>query len=89
MARVTERHGMLQEVDAVVLAIAVYVVACVPAYLWLQGPVGAAGTVDGSVTVAALALGSLLFVPVVKSVVERRFERIGRSHVSGPREVDE
>jgi hypothetical protein len=54
-------------------AIIVYAILAVPAYLWLEGPVGTAGTIDTSVVVAGLALGSIMFVPILKSVLTSRF----------------
>ena|SRR6056297_739741 len=54
------------------VAIVVYAVLSVPVYIWLEGPVGIAGTVDASVTVAGLVLGSILFVPIIKAVVTNR-----------------
>ena len=51
------------------MATAVYAVVCVPAYFLLEGPVGTAGTVDGSVVVGGLVLGSILIVPMIKAVL--------------------
>ena len=56
----------------------VYALLCIPAYIWLEGPVGTAGTVDASVAVAGLILGSILFVPIIKSVLTNK---IGASRV--------
>lgn len=58
-------------------SIVIYAAICVPAYLWLEGPVGTAGTVDGSVAVAGLVLGSLLVVPIIRSVIRNRFGGTG------------
>ena len=55
-------------------ALVLYGVLCVPAYLWLEGPVGTAGTVDASVTIAGLALGSILFVPMFRAAFKRRYD---------------
>jgi hypothetical protein len=52
-------------------ALVVYAVVCVPAYLFLVSPsfLGAdhsmAGTMDGSVVIGALIMGSLMFVPAL------------------------
>ncbi|MFC4451265.1 hypothetical protein [Halorussus aquaticus] len=58
---------------ALTAALIVYVVLSIPVYLWLEGPVGIAGTVDASLVVAGLILGSILFVPVIKSVLTSKF----------------
>lgn len=52
-------------------SLAIYVVIAVVAYAWLEGPVGIAGTVDGSVTVIGLALGSILIVPVIRGLLRK------------------
>lgn len=52
-----------------VVATAVYAVLCVPSYFLLEGPVGTAGTVDGSVVIGGLVLGSILVVPMIKAVL--------------------
>lgn len=51
----------------------VYLLICVPVYLWLEGPVGGAGTIDGSIVLFGLATGTLLFVPIIKAMVIQRF----------------
>lgn len=51
------------------VATAVYAALCVPAYFLLEGPVGSAGTVDGSVVIGGLVLGSILIVPIIKAVL--------------------
>ena len=51
------------------LAIAIYVVVSVPVYFWLEGPVGIAGTVDGSVVAVGLALGAIMVVPIFRSLL--------------------
>ena len=66
-------------------AVVVYAILCVPAYLWLEGPVGIAGTVDASVTVAGLALGGIMFVPIIKAVLTNR---VGASRVRPGAESD-
>ena len=81
--------GMFGSVGPLTIAIIVYVAICVPAYFWLEGPVGIAGTVDGSLVIAALALGSIMFVPVIKSVVEKRSGQTGRFRMGGPWEGNE
>ncbi|WP_254546747.1 hypothetical protein [Halomarina pelagica] len=83
------QSSVLGVADPLVVAVVAYAIVCVPAYLWLEGPVGNAGTVDGSVVIAALALGSILFVPIVKSVLERRTGRTGRFRTGGPWEGNE
>ena len=50
-------------------AVVLYAILCIPTYLWLEGPVGTAGTVDASVVIAGLVLGSILFVPIIKTVL--------------------
>ncbi|NEU58664.1 hypothetical protein [Halorussus sp. MSC15.2] len=54
-------------------ALVVYAVLSIPVYVWLEGPVGIAGTVDASLVVAGLVLGSILFVPIIKSVLTNKF----------------
>jgi hypothetical protein len=53
-------------------AVIVYALVSIPVYLWLEGSVGTAGTVDASIAVAGLALGSILFVPIIKAVLANR-----------------
>ena len=53
----------------VLVATAVYAALCVPAYFLLEGPVGNAGTVDGSVVIGGLILGAILVVPIIKAVL--------------------
>lgn len=47
-------------------AIIVYTLVSIPVYFWLEGPVGIAGTVDGSVAAAGLVFGAIMFVPIIK-----------------------
>jgi hypothetical protein len=54
-------------------ALIVYTVLSVPVYFWLEGPVGIAGTVDASLVIAGLVLGTILFVPIIKSVLTNKF----------------
>ena len=61
----------------VLVATAVYAALCVPAYFLLEGPVGNAGTVDGSVVIGGLILGSILIVPLIKAVL-RNFGVVGK-----------
>ena len=51
------------------LATLIYALVCIPVYFWLEGPVGIAGTVDGSVVAIGLALGAIMVVPVVRSLL--------------------
>lgn len=51
----------------------VYVLICIPAYFWLEGPVGIAGTVDGSVVIVAMVTGSILLVPMIAKILRGRF----------------
>lgn len=51
----------------------VYLILCVPAFLWLEGPVDGAGTIDSSVVLIGLATAAILFVPVIESMLIRRF----------------
>ncbi|WP_227356459.1 hypothetical protein [Haladaptatus salinisoli] len=63
-------------------AIIAYAFLSIPVYFWLEGPVGTAGTVDGSIVIAGLVLGSIMFVPIIKAVLTNRF---GASRVqAGP-----
>jgi membrane associated rhomboid family serine protease len=55
------------------IALVVYAVICIPVYLWLHGPVGTAGTVDNSVAIGGLLMGSLLFVPIIRSKLVRTY----------------
>lgn len=64
-------------VNPLTTAIVIYAIICVPAYLWLQGPVGTAGMVGPGVVSIGLALGSILLVPIIKAGLERRFGRTG------------
>lgn len=52
-------------------SLAIYAVIAVVAYAWLEGPVGIAGTVDGSVAAIGLALGSILVVPVIRGLIRK------------------
>lgn len=54
------------------VAAALYVVIAIPAYFLLEGPVGTAGTVDPSVVVGGLLLGSIMIVPMLKAALESR-----------------
>lgn len=54
---------------SVLVATAVYALLCVPAYFLLEGPVGNAGTVDGSVVIGGLVLGAIMIVPLIRSVL--------------------
>lgn len=56
-----------------VLGTIVYVVLCIPAYFWLEGPVGIAGTVDGSVVIVSMITGSILIVPAIAKFLRSRF----------------
>lgn len=58
---------------ALVAALIVYAILSVPVYFWLEGPVGIAGTVDASLVVAGLVLGTILFVPIIKSTLIKKF----------------
>ena len=77
MGRTNQAHGgdggseWITE-HSLAAAIAVYAVLSVPLYVWLEGPVGTAGTVDASLAAAGLALGAILFVPIIKSVLTSR-----------------
>ena len=84
MASATESQsgGIVQE-HPLVVAIVVYAIVCVPAYVWLEGPVGSAGTVDGSVAAIALALGAIMFVPIVKATLENQTSRLRSAPGSG------
>lgn len=64
------RHSLL-------VATAVYVVLCIPAYFLLEGPVGNAGTVDGSVVIGGLVLGTILIVPIIRAML-RNLGLVGR-----------
>lgn len=56
-----------------VAATIVYVLLSIPVYFWLEGPVGTAGTIDGSIAIAGVVLGSIMFVPIIKAVITNRF----------------
>lgn len=56
-----------------VLGTIVYVLLCIPAYFWLEGPVGIAGTVDGSVVIVSMVTGSILLVPMIAKILRSRF----------------
>ncbi|SHG41078.1 hypothetical protein [Halobaculum gomorrense] len=53
------------------VAVVVYAALCIPLYFWLEGPVGEAGTVDGSVAAIGLIIASIMFVPVVRAGIRR------------------
>lgn len=77
MASATESQSSgIAQGNPLVVATVVYAIVCVPAYLWLEGPVGGAGTVDGSVAAIGLALGSIMFVPIIKAGIENRTSRL-------------
>lgn len=59
--------------EEVPLATVIYVLACIPAYFWLEGDVGNAGYVDGSVVIIAMVTGSLLLVPLIAQTLRQRF----------------
>ena len=67
----------------VLVATAVYAALCVPAYFLLEGPVGDAGTVDGSVVIGGLVLGAILIVPIIKAVL-RDLGVVGKQIDVGP-----
>lgn len=50
-------------------SVLIYAVVAAFAYVWLEGPVGTEGTVDGSVAAIGLALGSILFVPIIRAFI--------------------
>lgn len=85
----SQSSSILDSVDSLVVSVVLYAILCVPAYIWLQGPVGDAGTVDGSLVVIALILGSIMFVPVIKSMVDKRTGDTGRFRMGGPWEGNE
>lgn len=69
-------------------AFVVYALVCVPAYLFIVSPsfLGAnhsrAGTMDGSVAIGALIMGSLMFVPALVIQFKQQYgggqaERLG------------
>lgn len=70
-----ERDGGYQLITdhSLAVAIVVYALLSIPVYLWLEGPVDIAGTVDASLVVAGLVLGAIMFVPIIKSILTNRF----------------
>lgn len=52
-------------------SVVIYGLVAVVAYGWLEGEVGVAGTVDGSVAAIALVLGSILFVPIIRGLIQQ------------------
>lgn len=60
------------------IAVGLYAVFSVPAYVWLEGPVGSVGTVPSSTAFISLLAGSILIVPLITHFVNQRFVR-GRS----------
>lgn len=80
---VESRSTGIVQGNPLVVAIVAYAIVCVPAYLWLEGPVGGAGTVDGSVAAIALALGAIMFVPIIKAGIENRTSRLGPRREGG------
>ena len=61
----------------VLVATAVYALLCIPAYFLLEGPVGNAGTVDGSVVIGGLVLGAIMIVPLIRAALEN-YGLVGR-----------
>lgn len=57
------------------VAAVAYAVACIPTYVWLEGPVGATGQVPASTALVSLLLGSILAVPLLTYFVNQRFVR--------------
>lgn len=84
MASATESQsgGVLQS-NPLVVAIVAYAIICVPVYFWLEGPVGQAGTVDGSVAAIGLAVGAIMFVPIIKATIDKRTSRLGPRREGG------
>lgn len=77
MASATESQSSgIAKGNPLIVATVAYAIVCVPAYLWLEGPVGGAGTVDGSVAAIGLALGAIMFVPIIKAGIENRTSRL-------------
>jgi len=61
----------------VAVAIAIYIVASIPVYVWMVGTVGDAGTIEGGIVMAALATGSLLFVPTIMGWLRKKKFELG------------
>lgn len=61
----------------------VYALLCIPVFVWLDGPVGSAGTVDTYTTIIALALGGILLVPVVQSYIVGNFAASRVDNIGG------
>lgn len=67
----------------VAVAIAIYVVASIPIYVWMVGTVGDAGTIEGGVVIASLATGSLLFVPAIMGWLRKKKFQLGYARSVG------
>lgn len=67
----------------VAVAIAIYVVASIPVYIWMVGTVGDAGSIEGGVVMAALATGSLLFVPMLMGWLRKKKFELGYGRSTG------
>lgn len=68
------RDRLLEILDRHIVSVAIvlYALLCVPVFLWLEGPVGIAGTVEDSVVILSLALGGILFVPALMIWLRRK-----------------
>ena len=88
MASTTEsRPAQVARSYPLALSIFAYAIACVPMYFWLEGPAGQAGSIEGSVAAIGLAIGAIMFVPVIKAGIENRTSRLG-PHRKGGYEED-
>jgi hypothetical protein len=64
--------GRLLDGHILGVATVIYIIIAIPAYFLLEGRVGTAGTVDSSVVIAGLALGSIMFVPAIMAILRNQ-----------------
>jgi hypothetical protein len=84
MASTTEsRSAQVASSYSLALSVLAYAIVCVPVYFWLEGPVGQVGSIEGSVAAIGLAIGAILFVPIVKASIENRTSRLGPRREGG------
>ena len=57
--------SVLLDEHILLVATVIYVLVSIPVYVWFEGPVGTAGTVDPTVVIGALILGSIIFIPAI------------------------
>lgn len=59
-----------------ILAVLLYAIFTVPAYLIFVGPVADVGTITPDVAIGGLVIGGILFVPMIHAYLEKHVENI-------------